>query len=312
MTEKRYKSYRIINGKPRNIIVDKNGNIVNIDPNKEEIIGLEKEHYKRKGNKAKKYADNELLEYLRQFYEENGRVPEQLDFNNLIYPTYKTYQFRFGSWNSAIEIAGLWNKRAKKIKYTNNELLEYLKQFYEDNGRIPTMENDFTNNPEYPGHSIYCERFGNWSNVLKLVGLDVESIVRKGIVETNQQKARLFELYIREHFIEESIDLSGKNCTSCIDGICPKGQTYDAKSTALFRDLYWSFYLNKIVDYYYLGGFDKDFRKLLYVWIIPGDFTEKTRLYIGIRPNYRYNIENMKEHEITEKFKDIELFQEIR
>lgn len=194
----------------------------------------------------------------------------------------------------------------KKIKYTNNELLEYLKQFYEDNGRIPT------NNPEYPGRSIgrsiYCERFGSWSNALKLVGLDTESIARKGIVETHQQKARLFELYIREHFTEESIYLSGKNCTSYIDGICPKGQTYDAKSRALFRDLYWSFYLNKIVDYYYLGGFDKDYRKLLYVWRIPGDFTEKSRLYIGVGDNYRYNIESMKKHEITEK---LELFQEM-
>lgn len=30
MTENRYKSYRIVNGKPRNIIVDKNGNIVKL------------------------------------------------------------------------------------------------------------------------------------------------------------------------------------------------------------------------------------------------------------------------------------------
>ena len=120
MTENRYKSYRIVNGKPRNIIVDKNGNIVNTNPNKEELIGLEKDHYKRKGNNAKKYTDNELLEYLRQFYEENGRVPEQLDFNNLIYPTYKTYHHCFER-NKAIEIAGLWDKCVKKHEITEKE-----------------------------------------------------------------------------------------------------------------------------------------------------------------------------------------------
>lgn len=169
------------------------------------------------------------------------------------------------------------------------------------------MEKNFTNNRGYPGRSIYCKRFGSWSNALKLVELDVDSMVRKRIIETEKQKARLFELYVKEHFIEESIDLSGKNCCSYFDGICPKGHTYDAKSRALFNGLYWSFYLDKIVDFYYLGAFDKDYNKLLYVWRITGDFIVKSRLYIGIGSNYMYNVKNMKEYDITEKFEGIEV-----
>ena len=79
-------------------------------------------------------TDDELLEYLRQFYKENGRILEQLDFsNNPKYPHYAIYRIRFGSWNKAIELAGL-----QPFNFTNKtdeELLNCLVQFYEENGR---------------------------------------------------------------------------------------------------------------------------------------------------------------------------------
>ena len=72
---------------------------------------------------------------------------------------------------------------------------------------------------------------------------------------------------------------------------------------------YWSFTLDKRggVDFYYLGAFDKDYKKLLRVWRIPEGFIDGPTLYIGFDSNYTYNVENMKEYEITEKFKDIDL-----
>lgn len=39
-------------------------------------------------------------------------------------------------------------KKRNNIK-TDDELLEYLKQFYEENGRTP-VQKDFVNNPKYP------------------------------------------------------------------------------------------------------------------------------------------------------------------
>lgn len=41
----KYKSCRIINGKPRWIIVDDNGDIINAHPSREELKNLEEEHY---------------------------------------------------------------------------------------------------------------------------------------------------------------------------------------------------------------------------------------------------------------------------
>lgn len=300
----RHKSYRIIDGKRRIVIVE-DGKIVNRDPSKEELKGLE-------GDVTKKqlYVNNEyLLGCLRQFYNENGRVPMAKDFNNNSkYPNYGTYQNHFGSWNNAIEMAGLWDNRIT-IRITNEELLEYLKQFYRENGRNPVAD-DFRNNPRYPSVSIYITRFGSWQKALKLVELDIDSMIIKGVVE--KQKGRIFELYILRHFKNISTDLSGENCQSPYDGICPKCQTYDAKSAALIDDRYWMFRLDNtcrdMIEWFYLGAFDKDYRKLIYVWRIPGNFVDKDHLYVGIGNSYEYNLENMKEYEITEKFKNIGMF----
>jgi hypothetical protein len=111
--------------------------------------------------KSQSYTDEGLLKCLRQFYEENGRVPETRDFiGNPNYPGYSVYQLRFGSWNDAIMYTGIRpNKVGPKEKYTDEELLESLRRFEREEGRIPEMS-DFYNNPKYPGPSTHIRRFG--------------------------------------------------------------------------------------------------------------------------------------------------------
>lgn len=269
--------------------------------------GLGKEYFKKQ-----KYTDEQLLEFLLQFEKEHRMPPTVADFiNDRKYPSPNVYATRFGSWNRALEKAGLNINTGKggTLLYADDELLESIKLFYKENGRPPN-EDDFKNNPKYPNFMTYHKRFGSWSQALKLVGLDVGSMVRKGVVETTQQKGRLFELYVLEHFIERPIDLSGDNCNSPLDGKCPEGQTYDAKSTALVYG-HWQFRLaslyRKDIEWFYLGAFSKDYKKLLHVWRIPGNFIDGDYIKIGICSNYRYNIENMEEFEITDKFKDIDI-----
>ena len=108
---KYYKARKIpgIGERPRWIVEDENGNIVNKNPTKEELKGLKtfpKENYKRKRRKC--YTDEELLDYLRQFDKENGRPPTERDFiNNPEYPGTSTYQRMFGSWINSLIKAGL-------------------------------------------------------------------------------------------------------------------------------------------------------------------------------------------------------------
>lgn len=143
----------------------------------------------------------------------------------------------------------------KRRKYTDEELLYYPAQFYEKYGRVH-VRRDFENNHEYPYYKTYARRFGSWSNVLKLVGLDVDSIVDKGVLETNQQKARLAEIKVINHFKQRPIDLTGENCNSSCDGICPNGKTYDVKSSKIYTGGYYRFttrnkYKEEIELYYF-------------------------------------------------------------
>jgi hypothetical protein len=140
----------------------------------------------------KKYTDQELLELLREFERKEGKPPRaEAD------P--KTYRRHFERWNRALEIAGLCTIKGGVRQYTDEELLELLKTFEEEYGRPPTQK-DFSSNPKYPNVMTYANRFGSWQKALKLIGLDVDSTVRKGIVETYYQKARLSEIYVLEHF----------------------------------------------------------------------------------------------------------------
>lgn len=134
--------------------------------------------------------------------------------------------------------------------------------------------------------------------------------MKNGNTENEIQKGRLFELTIKEeHFLGESIDLSGKNCLSPYDGICPKGQIYDAKSSKFLKGKYWQLTFNNTnkdeIQWYYIGLFDENFEKLLHILRIPSwefiEEIEKGFMYIYLNGGHKYTIENMREYDITEK-----------
>jgi len=237
-----YKSVRLINGKPKKVVVDETGKIINNNPSREDLRCVERYHSKRQ-----KYTDEQLLEFLIQYEKENGRAPARDYFNN---------------------------------------------------------------DPRYPSAGAYVLHFGCWQRALKLAGLDVDSMIRKGIIETTNQKARYFELCIIK-LNKEYIDLSGENCNNPFDGICSKGKIYDAKSSKLYDGYYYVFSTENIyreeIEYYYFGAFSSDWTKLEYVWRVPGEMVDKDCFIIGLTKNWEHNIENMKEFEITDKFKGMDI-----
>lgn len=303
------KSYRIIDGKPRWVIVDENGTILNRNPGKKELRGLENEPYVVYYNQPKKYTDEELLGYLKNFVEINGRAPVRRDFNNnSIYPNVATYQRRFGSWNKALEkvLDKFQDGRHGHKSYTNEELLNELRRFEKENGRSPIME-DLNNNSKYPSKGIYQDRFGSWQNALKLVGLDVDTMVKNGIIENEYQKGRFAEIIVRDHFKHHPIDLAGENKTSPYDGICPNGLIYEVKSSKLHKNTYYLFntrnkYKEEIEIYYFLA-FNDDYTKLEYAWIVPGELVENDNFSVGSSSYAEFNVENMNQYDITERLK---------
>lgn len=51
---------------------------------------------------------------------------------------------------------------------------------------------------------------------------------------------------------------------------------------------YWGFLLDKFVKYYYLLAYDKDHKNVLCKWKIPGDFTDKKYIKIGINNDHTH------------------------
>ena len=311
---KDYKTYVIIDGKPKWILVDENENVINYNPNSNELNGVEIRGSQRK---RVSYTDEELLNYLEMFCEENGRFPIAKDFvNGSKYPSNTVYQKRFGSWNDALKLAGLDNREkcGRSDKYTDEELLIFLNIFYEEQGKVSSRR-DFLNNPHYPDYQNYTAHFGNWGNALKMVGLDVDTMIEKGNLKTEQQKGRWTEIIVRDNFENRPIDLSGKNRGSVMDGICPNGQTYEVKSAKLLTIGKWSGWpfvtRNKdkdddreAIQWYYFAAFNEDYTELLYMWRVPGEIIEKNTFTVGMHSGL-FCVYNMEEFDITAKFKDV-------
>ena len=259
-----------------------------------------------KGNSRQWYTNEELLNFLVVFYEDNGRVPGQKDFtNNPEYPHFSIYHVRFGSWNEALKLAKLSVGNRSKI-YTSEELLNFLVVFREKNGRVPVAK-DFMNNPEYPSISTYYRRFGSFCNALKLVGMDMDEMLKHGDLSKNIYRSRLIEVMIIRMFGDGAIDLSGENYRSYCDGICPNGRIYEVKSAGLLRGRYWIFDTGnkdkdddkEAIEFYYFIALNKDLTKLSYAWKVPGEIAEGDSFTVNMCCKGKFNVENMKEYDMV-------------
>ncbi len=232
----------------------------------------------------RKYSSENLLNELRQFYKDNKRVPTARDFYpKLGHTDCRLYRAKFGSWNKALELAGLEINK-EYLNVSNEEMINFLIKYYRETGKIPTKSQFNGGDSEYPHHNNYLHRFGSWTNALKIAGLDVDNLVKNNQINIDScesYKGRLFELTILKSFKNNgAVDCSSKNYQSPFDGICPKGYRYDAKSSKLqLISKYakgWRFSIQnknkELTQYYIFGAFDEHFKKLMFVWLVPNDF----------------------------------------
>lgn len=313
----KFKSVRIKNGKQKHVIVDICGNIINDNPTEEELIDL-KQYVRFRERDIIRWPDANrreyLLEFMKQFYRNEGIIPNTRDFqNNPKYPSIDTYIKLFRKWNNAIKEAGLVPHHAGRqtgiYTYTDEELLEYQIKWYEEYGE-PSTSRDFMHNLKYPNFSTY-DRLGGWQPSLKILGLDIDSLVRRGIIKTKQQKGRLGVILIVDYYkdIIGMKDITEKDYNSPYDVISSEG-TGDVK-TSEFYAAYWQFHFLNVdiyeIDWFYLLAFSEDYRKLLYTWKVPIDKLriEDAVIIIGLNIAYKCNVEKMNKYEITDKIQPI-------
>jgi len=105
------------------------------------------------------YTDEELLQYLKDFYKKNKKAPT---VNDKFPCNIATFYNHFGSWNNALKLANIpINKVQNKIDYTDEELLGIVKSKAKELGRSPK-----SNEIEFPSFTVFRNRFGGWNNTL--------------------------------------------------------------------------------------------------------------------------------------------------
>lgn len=122
----------------------------------------------------------QLLEKIREAKEKLGHTPSKHDFirycgsQRYVHLIYKIH----GSWKKAIEMCGYKisdKKGGSPKRYEDKELLEYLKIFYIENNKIPTIT-DFRKGL-LPDYETYRKRFGSIYKAREMAG--VPNIIKK-------------------------------------------------------------------------------------------------------------------------------------
>ena len=117
------------------------------------------------------YADEELLDAIRDLADELGETPTMNDIDAAQgYPSAVACYERFGSWNAALLEAGL-EPSHNKIEHTEDELLNAIRSLAKDLGRTPSS-NDMNDAEGTPHTSTYQGRFGSWSQAVEAAGLN--------------------------------------------------------------------------------------------------------------------------------------------
>jgi hypothetical protein len=101
---------------------------------------------------------------------------------------------RFGSWNAAVEAAGLAPRRIR-ASWSDEQLLAGLRRYAAEHGRAPRSTDRVGLLSRYPSPALAISRFGSWSDALRRAGLEPGN---PDPVD-DQQVIRALRAYRREH-----------------------------------------------------------------------------------------------------------------
>lgn len=110
-----------------------------------------------------------LIDDLKRLSEELGRTPTMEALEEHSEHSQIPYKREFGTWNNALETAGL--EPNNRYDITDDELLSDLRRLADQLGCTP-LQTDVWKRGEF-GVSTYKSRFGSWNGAIKEAGLEV-------------------------------------------------------------------------------------------------------------------------------------------
>lgn len=254
---------------------------------------------------TKKYTNEKLIFELKRFYDENNRIPKMEDTTrNSGYPSYKTYQNRFGSFKTALKIAGLYKEKMKKqienetccrcgcnkkqtLGWVEKGLLEHqvmcLKCYQKSKSyNIPDYKKGKLDKNSDVGKGFVGQRV-----VAKYLGLEL-----KDDCNCSVNFGHPYDLYDKDKY--GKIDVKTSKLNTVING-----------------NPFWYFILLKkiISDTYIMLAFDENRKNILKGWCIDSknDLVNKkssigiTNIQYSLRKWKNYEINNCKLNEILHK-----------
>lgn len=115
---------------------------------------------------------DQILDKIVQAADYFGRTPSQIEFVAYAGVSVPTVVHRYGSWNKALELAGLKLLHAP-TKWDKGSLGAILRNFIDLHKRIPTQSD--TKRGMMPSKSVYYHHFGvgSYKKVSQLLGYDI-------------------------------------------------------------------------------------------------------------------------------------------
>lgn len=131
-----------------------------------------------------------LIKQLRSIAKEIGKTPSLVDIKRLSKErkcySQATFQDIFGSYTNAVKAASLKPvSRKGKRKFTEEGLLEMLRELAKKLGRTPTTK-DVNENPDMPNSRTFRKYLGSYNNALEKAGLKLvlrQRYTEKKIIE---------------------------------------------------------------------------------------------------------------------------------
>lgn len=120
------------------------------------------------GSRARRNSDEFYLDVLRRLADDLGQTPTAMNVKELTDHSTTTYRRRFGTWNAALERAGL--EPTKHHGVSDDRLLDDLRSFAVRLGRAPTTTEMNADGPWSAG--TYQNHFGTWNGALEEVGIE--------------------------------------------------------------------------------------------------------------------------------------------